>query len=148
MVGRQPPVLSPVSSRKCIRTSHTEATRRIVRPMVSHRSTLRPMAANGMALSELARYLVVSQQNMDGVLKRLERDQHVKRIPDARDRRARKVVLTPQGRAFWTTMQPDMYKCYEQAFTELKFDEKFTPLNFLSALNAVLCTVEVEEDWC
>ena len=62
----------------------------------------RPQVSGGMAFSELADYLVVSRQNLDGVLKRLEREGHVKRVVDLQDRRAKRVQLTPAGRAFWT----------------------------------------------
>ena len=62
----------------------------------------RAQAEDGMSFAELSDYLVVSRQNLDGVLKRLERDSHVVRIADASDRRARLIKLTPQGRRLWS----------------------------------------------
>src|SRR5687767_5730407 len=82
----------------------------------------RPQASSGMSFSELAEYLVVSRQNLDGVLKRLERETHVQRIADAADRRARRVVLTPKGRTFWVGMQPKIYEFYAQALRDIRFD--------------------------
>src|SRR5688572_7663149 len=52
----------------------------------------RPQVAEGMSFAALADYLVVSRQSLDGVLKRLERESHVKRVADPSDRRARNVV--------------------------------------------------------
>src|SRR5262245_37231728 len=60
----------------------------------------RPQVAEGMSFSDLAEYLWVSRQNLDSVLKRLEREHHVQRIADTVDRRAKKVVLMDKGRAF------------------------------------------------
>ena len=55
---------------------------------------------NGISLSTLAEFLVVSRQNLDGVLKRLERDGLVERVMDDGDKRARVVRLTPHGVLF------------------------------------------------
>jgi DNA-binding MarR family transcriptional regulator len=95
----------------------------------------RPQADTGMSFSELTEYLVVSRQNLDGVLKRLERDAHVERIADPVDRRARKVLLTPQGRAFWDSLQPKLYEFYRQAMARFRFDDKASLLHFLNTLN-------------
>ncbi|WP_197471067.1 SDR family NAD(P)-dependent oxidoreductase [Azotobacter vinelandii] len=55
---------------------------------------------NGISFNELTEYLIVSRQNLDGVLKRLERDNHVIRVAHPQDGRARLVRLTAQGREF------------------------------------------------
>lgn len=57
----------------------------------------RPQVKDGMSFSDLADYLVVSRQSLDGVLKRLEREGHVARVVDPTDRRAKKVVMLPRG---------------------------------------------------
>src|SRR5690606_16060488 len=41
----------------------------------------------GTSFNQLTEYLFVSRQSLDGVLKRMERDQHVQRVPDPQDRR-------------------------------------------------------------
>jgi DNA-binding MarR family transcriptional regulator len=56
---------------------------------------------NGMSFSALYDYLAVSRQNMDAVLKRLERAGLAERIEDKTDRRSRIVRLTPDGIAAW-----------------------------------------------
>lgn len=95
----------------------------------------RPQAASGMAFSELADYLVVSRQNLDGVLKRLEREEHVLRIADTVDRRAKNVLLTDKGRAYWDSLQPRIYEFYRQAVEGFRFDDKVALVHFLNRLN-------------
>ncbi len=95
----------------------------------------RPHVVDGMSFSELADYLVVSRQSLDGVLKRLEREDHVVRIADTVDRRAKKVVLTTQGRAFWDSLQPRIYEFYRQALANFRFDDKVSLVHFLNQLN-------------
>jgi DNA-binding MarR family transcriptional regulator len=95
----------------------------------------RPQVTDGMSFSELADYLVVSRQSLDGVLKRLEREEHVLRIADTVDRRAKKVVLTPNGRAFWESLQPKIYEFYRQALANFRFDDKVSLVHFLNQIN-------------
>jgi DNA-binding MarR family transcriptional regulator len=96
----------------------------------------RPQVVDGMSFSELADYLVVSRQSLDGVLKRLEREDHVVRIADTVDRRAKKVMLTTQGRAFWGSVQPKIYEFYRQALANFRFDDKVSLVHFLNQLNS------------
>lgn len=103
----------------------------------------RPQAKNGMSFSELAEYLVVSRQNLDGVLKRLERDTHVQRVADASDRRARRVVLTTKGRSFWASLQPKIYEFYRQALQGIRFDDKVMFVHLLNTLNAQMRQVDL-----
>lgn len=98
----------------------------------------RPQVQGGMTFSELADYLVVSRQSLDGVLKRLERAQHVERVADARDRRARRVRLTAGGAAFWESVQPRIYAFYRQAVHGLRFDDKVALVHFLNRLNEAM----------
>jgi len=95
----------------------------------------RPQVAQGMSFSELADYLVVSRQSLDGVLKRLERDEHVLRVTDTVDRRAKKVVLTDKGKVFWESLQPKIYEFYRQALASFRFDDKVSLVHFLNQLN-------------
>ena len=49
----------------------------------------RPEALGGMSVGDLARYLMVSRQNLSGLISRMERDGHIQTAPDGRDRRSR-----------------------------------------------------------
>ncbi|MDP3521098.1 MAG: MarR family transcriptional regulator, partial [Hydrogenophaga sp.] len=61
----------------------------------------RPQVDGGMKLGDLARYLMVSRQNLSGLISRMERDGHICSAPDGRDRRSRLVTMTESGREVW-----------------------------------------------
>ena len=61
----------------------------------------RDKAQDGMSIGDLARYLMVSRQNLSGLIGRMERDGHVAIAPDGRDRRSRVVTMTDSGRHVW-----------------------------------------------
>jgi len=103
----------------------------------------RSQAEDGMSFTELSDYLVVSRQNLDGVLKRLQRDAHVIRVTDTNDKRARLVKLTPQGRRFWNGLQPKIYEFYRQAMLQFRFDESIAFVHFLNKLQADLLKVKL-----
>lgn len=106
----------------------------------------RSKVMDGMPFSELAEYLVVSRQNLDGVLKRLERDEHVCRTPDPSDRRVKLVLLTSKGRAFWANLQPKIYEFYRQSLDGFRFDDKVSFVHFVNRLNEGLKTVDLSEE--
>ena len=62
----------------------------------------RPQVQGGMSVGDLARYLMVSRQNLAGLISRMERDGHIGTAPDGRDRRSRLVTMTASGRDLWT----------------------------------------------
>lgn len=101
----------------------------------------RPSADDGMSFAELAGYLVVSRQNLDSVLKRLERNKHVVRVVDAADKRVRLVRLTPEGRRFWIALEPRIYEFYSQAMRQFRFDESIAFVHYLNTLQNDLLNV-------
>lgn len=105
----------------------------------------RPKVANGMPLSELAEYLRVSRQNLDSVLKRLERDGQVQRIADPVDRRAKLVLLTPEGRNFWNKIQPKIYEFYRQALIDFRFDDKVAFVHYLNKVRDGMEKIDLSE---
>lgn len=104
----------------------------------------RPQMKAGMSFSDLADYLVVSRQSLDGVLRRLERDGHVARVVDPADRRAKKVMLLPSGSAFWHDIQPKIYEFYRQAVAGFRFDDKITLLHYINLLNDGMSKIELD----
>jgi DNA-binding MarR family transcriptional regulator len=101
--------------------------------------------ASGVHFGDLAEYLVVSRQNLDGVLKRLERDKLVERVTGANDRRARIVRLTPKGREFWDGLLLRIYQFYDQAAAGFKFDERVALAHYLNQLKKDLATISLPE---
>lgn len=76
----------------------------------------RPEAEGGMSLGDLARYLMVSRQNLAGLISRMERDGHIGTAPDGRDRRLRLVTMTKSGHEVWNVKAlPKIHAYYEQA---------------------------------
>ena len=90
--------------------------------------------ADGIPLSALGEYLAVSRQNLDGVLKRLERDGLVARVADEGDRRARLVRITGCGRSFWEKLGAGIASFYDQATRDLPSREREALLQTLRGL--------------
>jgi DNA-binding MarR family transcriptional regulator len=103
-----------------------------------------PRPTYGMAVGTLAEFLVVSRQNLDGVLKRLERDGLVERVADSSDKRARVVQLTPQGFAFWNDLRQRIFQFYDQAVSKFRFDERVALAHYLNELQHQLMDVKLE----
>ena len=76
----------------------------------------RPEAQGGMSVGDLARYLMVSRQNLAGLISRMERDGRIGTAPDGRDRRSRLVTMTEAGAEVWNAHAlPKIHAYYEQA---------------------------------
>jgi DNA-binding MarR family transcriptional regulator len=86
------------------------------------------------SFNHLKEYLHVSRQSLDGVLKRMERDGHVVRIEDPKDRRARLVKLTDHGREFWKQLQDTIAEFYQQSLQGFSFDDCVSFLHLLKKL--------------
>jgi len=73
---------------------------------------LSALAANGepMSLASLARTMMVSKQNMTGMMTRLEQLGFAERVDDPKDLRSSRVVLTRRGRTTVEKLRP----AYEQ----------------------------------
>ena len=75
----------------------------------------RESVRQGMALGDLARYLMVSRQNLSGLISRMERDRLVQVVPDEKDRRSRLVVMTAHGQDIWQVQAQDKIRVYYEA---------------------------------
>lgn len=71
-----------------------------------------PRCALGISVGDLAGLLMVSRQNLTGVLSRLEARGLIARSVDARDKRSRSIRLTAQGQQRWAAMQPQIESFY------------------------------------
>ena len=104
-----------------------------------------PRPTYGIAVGTLADFLVVSRQNLDGVLKRLERDGLVERVTDPEDKRARVVKLTREGFAFWADLRERIFQFYDQAVSGFKFDDRVALVHYLNELQRQLMAVRLEQ---
>jgi DNA-binding MarR family transcriptional regulator len=92
----------------------------------------RPAAAHGMSVGDLARYLMVSRQNLSGVISRMERDGHLRSAPDGRDRRSRLITMTPGGRHVWQIeVQPKIRSYYARALGDFSMSDMTHTLHYL-----------------
>jgi DNA-binding MarR family transcriptional regulator len=92
----------------------------------------RPAAGDGMSVGDLARYLMVTRQNLSGLLGRMERDGHLALVPDERDRRSRLVTMTAHGRDVWTRLaRPKIDRYYDEALKGLSVDDVTHALHYL-----------------
>jgi DNA-binding MarR family transcriptional regulator len=92
----------------------------------------RGKAQGGMNMGDLARYLMVSRQNLSGVIGRMERDGHIRVAPDTRDRRSRVVTMTESGRHVWQVLaQPKIRAYYERILADFSVNDLTHALHYL-----------------
>lgn len=92
----------------------------------------RPQVEDGMGVGELARYLMVSRQNLSGLIGRMERDGHIVSAPDDRDRRARRVRISESGRIVWKERAlPKINAYYEQVLGDFSVNDMSHTLHYL-----------------
>ncbi len=88
-----------------------------------------------MSVGDLARYLMVSRQNLSGLISRMERNGHIASEPDDRDRRSRLVRMTEAGRLVWTVQaQPKIHDYYDQALADFSIGDITHTLHYLLKL--------------
>lgn len=104
----------------------------------------RPHVKSGMSFSDLTEYLGVSRQNLDAVLKRLERNSLVERVINENDRRAKTVALTTEGLKAWDKLQDNFFNFYGQALDKIAFDEVITLIYLLNKLNEGLKNIKID----
>jgi DNA-binding MarR family transcriptional regulator len=92
----------------------------------------RPKVEGGMSVGDLARYLMVSRQNLSGLISRMERDGHLGIKADGRDRRSRLVTMTESGRHVWLDQAlPKIHAYYEQVLGDFSINDVTHALHYL-----------------
>jgi DNA-binding MarR family transcriptional regulator len=92
----------------------------------------RPEVPEGMSIGDLARYLMVSRQNLSGLINRMERDGRVVSATDGRDRRSRRVTMTDSGREVWLNRAlPKIHAYYERALADFSISDMSHALHYL-----------------
>ena len=95
----------------------------------------RPEAEDGMSVGGLASYLMVSRQNLSGLISRMERDGHLTGAADGRDRRSRRISMTESGRRLWIHQAtPKIHNYYEQVLENFSTDDVTHTLHYLLKL--------------
>lgn len=89
----------------------------------------------GIAVGDLTRFLMVSRQNLTGVLARLERDGLIERIVSPHDSRSRLIRLTEHGCALWRTdMSARISAFYDAALAGFSTTDKIHAIHYLDKL--------------
>ncbi len=105
----------------------------------------RDKAQGGMSIGDLARYLMVSRQNLSGLIGRMERDGHVAIAPDGRDRRSRVVTMTPSGHHVWHNLAlPKIHGYYEQVLQDFAINDVTHTLHYLLKMLENMKRVDAE----
>lgn len=99
---------------------------------------------SGIPLSELVEYLAVSRQNLDGVLKRLERQEFVERVEDPRNRRTKMVRITRAGRRAWDSLFANSLVFYRQGTQGLSLEAKRQFVDMLGRTTRSLRSISLE----
>lgn len=95
----------------------------------------RPEAAQGMGMGDLARYLLMSRQNLAGLLTRMEATGYVHMVTDPSDKRARLVRLTEAGQQVWQhDAAVSIAGYYEQALEGFSTHDMVHTLHYLIKL--------------
>lgn len=94
----------------------------------------RPQAADGMSVGDLSRFLLMSRQNLTGILSRLERQRLIERVPGPSDRRTRRVRLTAAGEKLWRKLGPPIHRFYDEALRGFAFEDRVEFLHYLNRL--------------
>jgi len=95
----------------------------------------RPKARDGMGMGELTRYLMVTRQNLSGVLKRMEAAGHIQVVPGEHDRRSRSITMTKAGQQVWTQRAlPKIHAYYEQALSDFSISDMTHSLHYMMKL--------------
>jgi DNA-binding MarR family transcriptional regulator len=105
----------------------------------------RENAQGGISIGDLARYLMVSRQNLSGLIGRMERDGHVAIAPDGRDRRSRVVTMTDSGRHVWQDLAlPKIHAYYEQILGDFSINDVTHTLHYLLKMLENMQRLDVE----
>lgn len=106
----------------------------------------RAKAQAGMSIGDLAKYLMVSRQNLSGLIGRMERDGHVAIAPDVQDRRSRVVTMTNSGRHVWQALAlPKIRAYYDVILDDFSVNDASHMLHYL--LKMLKNMERVDQEW-
>ena len=98
--------------------------------------------ADGIAVHELATLLMVSRQNLTGVLSRMESRGLIERVVSTKDSRSRLIKLTPAGWSRWKKMQADVADFYGEVMKDLSNNDLIHALHYLDQLRNNMRSVD------
>lgn len=99
---------------------------------------------DGIGFSDLVDYLVVSRQNLDGVLKRLERQGYVERVENPTNRRVKMVRLTKTGHRAWADLFEGSLRFYRQGTDGISLEDKAAFVETLGRISRAMRTIKLD----
>ena len=134
-----PPAIELVVQTLRAHNALLRASRRLFRPFGLSEAQFNVLhilqeAATPLTQRELSEILVVDRSNVTGLIDRMELAGWVKRMPVPHDRRAYRVVLTPEGRELWRTTHPVYAAAAEEVVRDLKPSQLTATLKALATL--------------
>jgi DNA-binding MarR family transcriptional regulator len=103
-------------------------------------------SGEGLAFGALAEYLGFSRQNLDGVIKGLERKGYVERITDPGDGRIRIVRLTAKGRIYFEDLITRVLQFYASSTRDIDLKERKALSTGLGKLVSHLHAISIDDD--
>lgn len=95
----------------------------------------RPAFEGGVAVGDLAAFLLVSRQNLTGVLTRLEAMDYIERAVAENDNRSRLIRLTDKGRSLWDeNMRPVISDFYDNALRGFSTEDRIHMIHYLDKM--------------
>ncbi len=95
----------------------------------------RPAFEGGVAVGDLAAFLLVSRQNLTGVLTRLEAMDYIERAVAENDNRSRLIRLTTKGRSLWDeNMRPVISDYYDAALRGFSTEDRIHMIHYLDKM--------------
>ncbi len=99
---------------------------------------------DGIGFSDLVEYLVVSRQNLDGVLKRLEKQGYVERVENPTNRRIKMVRLTKAGHRAWADLFDASLRFYRQGSEGVSLEEKAAFVETLGRIGRAMRSIKLD----
>lgn len=94
----------------------------------------RPQVINGMSVNDLAAFLMVTRQNLTGVINRLERLGLIERARDMNDGRTRLIRMTRNGQDIWDKIRTPIAEYHENSLQGLSWDDQVALLHCLNKI--------------
>jgi DNA-binding MarR family transcriptional regulator len=97
----------------------------------------RAAVKDGMAVGDLAAFLMVSRQNLAGLLTRMEAQGRIERVVASCDSRSRLIRLTARGWTLWREeMQGNITRFYDAALAGFSNTDRIHAIHYLDTLLA------------
>lgn len=104
-----------------------------------------PRSKGGISVGDLAGLLMVSRQNLTGVLSRLEARGLITRTVDQSDKRSRFICMTEEGWQRWAAMQPQIDYFYGASLAGFSNSDVIAAMHYLEKLRSNFVLLEAEQ---